>query len=81
MLPPGGQLTMQRFGEKLRTLRKQRGMTIMELADAIGYAAYSHISEIETGKREPSLRFALKISQFFNVTTDQLLRDDLEVGE
>jgi transcriptional regulator with XRE-family HTH domain len=56
-------------------------MTIMELADAIGYAAYSHISEIETGKREPSLRFALKISQFFNVTTDQLLRDDLEVGE
>lgn len=72
---------MQRFGEKLRILRKRRGMTIMELADAIGYTAYSHISEIETGKREPSLRFVLKVSEFFSVTTDQILRDDLDIGD
>ena len=70
---------MQRFGEKLRALRKSKGMTIMQLTDALGYVAYSHISEIETAKREPSLKFALKVAQFFGVTTDQLLNDDVEL--
>jgi transcriptional regulator with XRE-family HTH domain len=41
---------VQRFGEKLRTLRKQRGMTIKELAPLTGYSTHSHISEIENGR-------------------------------
>lgn len=53
----------------------------MELAEAVGYTAYSYISEVETGKLKPSLEFALKVSRLFNVTTDQLLKDELEVGE
>src|SRR5262245_3088746 len=72
---------MQRFGEKLRTLRTRRGMTVRELAVALGYAASSHsyISEAETGKRVPKTQFVLKVAQFFSVTTDQLLRDDIEL--
>jgi transcriptional regulator with XRE-family HTH domain len=50
---------MQRFGEKLRTLRKRHGMTVRELAEALGYSGHSHISEIETGKREPKVGFVL----------------------
>ena len=46
---------VQRFGEKLRTLRKQRGMTIKELAPLTGYSTHSHISEIENGKKKPPL--------------------------
>ncbi|MCG8349406.1 MAG: helix-turn-helix domain-containing protein [Chloroflexales bacterium] len=48
---------MQRFGEKLRTLRLQREMPVRELAIALGYAASSHsyISETETGKRNPKV--------------------------
>lgn len=74
---------MQRFGEKLRTLRKRRGMTIVELAQALGYAASSnsYISEFATGKRKPTLAFALKVAAFFNVTTDQLVNDAREVDE
>jgi XRE family transcriptional regulator, master regulator for biofilm formation len=70
---------MQRFGEKLYRLRKQRGMTISEVAQALGYAAHSHISEIENGKRAPSLKFAVKVAQLFKVTTDQLLNDLIEL--
>lgn len=70
---------MQRLGEKIRMLRLQRGMTVRELADALGYRGHSHISDIEHGKREPRVSFVLKVAQFFNVTTDQLLRDELEV--
>jgi transcriptional regulator with XRE-family HTH domain len=70
---------MQRFGEKLRTLRKRHDMTVRELAEALGYSGHSHISEIETGKREPKVGFILKVAHFFQVTTDQLLRDDIEL--
>ena len=70
---------MQRFGEKLRKLRRRRGLTVRELAEALGYSAHSHISEVETGKREPKVAFILKIADFFQVTTDQLLRDEVEL--
>jgi transcriptional regulator with XRE-family HTH domain len=72
---------MQRFGEKLRRLRMQRGMTVRELAVALGYSAKSnsYISETETGKRRPKIEFVLKVAQFFGVTMDQLTRDDIEL--
>ena len=70
---------MQRFGEKLRTLRKQHGMTIMELTTALGYIGYGYIHAIETGKKKPTAELVLKAAQLFSVTTDQLLRDELEL--
>lgn len=70
---------MERFGEKLRVLRKRRGLTIKEFAQAIGHTTHSHISEFETGKRKPSLDFALRVSTFFDVPLDQLVKDDLAI--
>lgn len=70
---------MRRFGEKLHALRQQRGVTLMELATLLGYASYGRISEIENGKKTPSLAFVLRVAALFNVTPDQLLRDDIEL--
>ena len=70
---------MQRFGEKLRSLRKQHGMTIKDLARVTGYATHSHISEMETGKKKPLLEFAVKVADLFNVSIDQLVRDELDI--
>ncbi len=70
---------MKRFGEKLRVLRKQHEMTLKELAVALGYTAHSHISQIESGKKTPTVAFVLKVADLFDVSTDQLLKDDLEV--
>ena len=72
---------MQRFGEKLRILRKRHGMTIIELATALGYAANSYVSELETGKKQPTAALVFKVAKLFSVTTDQLLDDALELTE
>lgn len=68
---------MQRFGEKVRMLRTQRGMTLRELADALGYINYGYLGLLETGKKKPTVEFVLKVARFFHVTTDQLLWDEI----
>lgn len=70
---------MQRFGEKLRALRTRHGMTLRELAAALGYTAHVYISLVETGKRQPSLVLVMRVAEVFNLTPDQLLRDDLDI--
>lgn len=42
-------------GDKIRSLRQQRGMTVNELAEAVGLSA-SAVSQIERGVVDPSLR-------------------------
>ena len=51
----------------------------MELTTALGYIGYGHIHAIETGKKKPTAELVLKAAQLFEVTTDQLLRDELEL--
>jgi len=72
---------MRRFGEKLRVLRTGRQITLKELASALGLTAHGYISEIEAGKKKPTAEFVLKVSLFFGVTTDQLLKDELNIEE
>lgn len=71
--------TPKRFGEKLRVLRLQRGLTLRELAEALGYDAHVYINLVETGKKSPSLTLVMRAAAFFNVTMDQLARDDLDL--
>lgn len=68
-----------RFGEKLRSLRRHHGMTIQQLTYAIGYTGHGYLSELETGKKPPTVDVLLRIAQLFHVSIDQLLRDDLEL--
>jgi transcriptional regulator with XRE-family HTH domain len=70
---------VQRFGEKLRILRKRHGMTLKELAGKTSYSTHSHISEIETGKKKPPLEFAIQVGRLFDVSLDRLLKDELEI--
>jgi transcriptional regulator with XRE-family HTH domain len=71
---------MQRFGKKLRTLREKRGLTVRELASILEIRSHSHIVGLEAGKHNPSADLILKIADFFDVTTDQLMRDNLEIN-
>jgi len=70
---------MRRFGEKVRTLRERRGLTVRQLAPLLEISSHSHIVLIESGKRKPSVETLLKLMEVFEVGCDQLLKDDLEV--
>lgn len=71
---------IQSFGKKLRALRLKRKLTLKELAHELGYVAHGYISEIESGKKKPTVDLTLKVAIFFRVTTDQLLRNELKLA-
>ncbi len=70
---------MQRFGEKLRILRKRHGMTLKQLANELGFTSHGYVGDLESGRKKPSLEVALKISRMFDVSVDQLTKDELEL--
>jgi transcriptional regulator with XRE-family HTH domain len=54
-------------------------MTLKELADALGLASFSYLSEIEHGHKTPHPTLIVKIADVFGVTADQLMRDDVKL--
>ena len=70
---------MQRFGEKLRALRLQHGLSQRDLAAILGYRNHGYIALIEAGKKTPTIEFMMKVAQYFHVTTDQLVWDHLQL--
>jgi len=69
---------MKRLGEKIRILRKRQGLTQTALAGMLD-VDQSHIVKMEKGDRLPSLEVLDKLMAIFNVSCDQLLKDDREV--
>jgi transcriptional regulator with XRE-family HTH domain len=63
------------FGIKLRTLRQQRDLSQAGLAGQLGLARRGYISNLETGRKAPSLDLIIQIADLFDITTDYLLRD------
>ncbi len=72
--------SITRFGEKLRILRKRQKWTLQELAHETSYTAHGYISELERGKKLPTVEFVLQLARMFNITTDELLKDELELS-
>jgi transcriptional regulator with XRE-family HTH domain len=70
---------MKRFGEKLRKLRKQSGLSIRGLTREFGFGSHSYISLIEAGKKKPSIELIIRVADRFGVSVDQLVRDELEI--
>lgn len=60
------------FHEKLQTLRKSKGLTQEQLAEAL-FVSRAAISKWETGKGYPSIDSLRDISTFFSVSLDELI--------
>jgi transcriptional regulator with XRE-family HTH domain len=62
-----------RLGRRVQTLRKQRGWTQVELAELLGIDR-SYLSEIETGKKDPSLTILKTLSDGFGLSLPAFLK-------
>ncbi|MBR5773500.1 MAG: helix-turn-helix transcriptional regulator [Clostridia bacterium] len=60
------------FGEKLQQLRKSRGLTQEELAQAL-YVSRAAVSKWESGRGYPSIDYLKQISHYFSVSIDDML--------
>jgi len=59
------------MSELARRLRRQRGLSQAELAEAVGVSRQA-IAGIEAGAFEPSLAVALRLARFFGVSVEEL---------
>lgn len=69
---------MKLFGVKLYQLRTQRGLTLAELGNLLG-VHNTFVSQLEKGRKLPNAEMILKVADIFSVTTDQLMRDELDL--
>ena len=60
------------FGQRVKALRKENGLTIQQMADDLNIS-YEHYKKIENGGHGCSITVLLDISAYFDVSTDFLL--------
>ena len=59
--------------QKLKALRKEKDLSLKEVAERLGDKSVSIISDYESGHRTPSLTNLMKLASLYNVTIDYLL--------
>lgn len=59
------------IGERVRHLRKEKNMTLRQLADALG-VPLTTLGNYERGDRKPDFQFFLDVANYFGVSMDYL---------
>lgn len=67
------------YGSRIREMRKRRGLTLKDVAEATGYTI-GHISQIERDLKSPSLVALRKIAACLNCSEVWLIMDDSELS-
>jgi transcriptional regulator with XRE-family HTH domain len=60
--------------EWMKELRLDKGLVVREIAGIFGISA-QHYSDIENGRRNPSIALSLSLSKFFDVPVELFLED------
>lgn len=71
---------MEKFHEKLKVLRKKKGLTQQEVADLV-HVDRVRITNWENGKREPNFENLSMLACIFDVSIDFLLSENLEISK
>ncbi|MGJ0845929.1 helix-turn-helix domain-containing protein [Tissierella praeacuta] len=72
---------METFSDRMRNLRKEKDVTLEELANILN-TTKATLSRYENNLRVPNADFIQELAEFFNVSTDYLLgRTDIKNPE
>ena len=63
------------LGEKIKLYREKKNMTQSEVASILGVKATT-ISKYEAGTLEPNIESLKKLAELFNISTDELLKEN-----
>lgn len=61
------------LGDKLRTLREERNLTQIDVADAIIDISNTDLSRYETEERSPHHKILAQLADFYDVSVDYML--------
>ena len=64
-------MSRNKIGEKLKELRKEKNLTVTEVADACGIS-HQAITMYETGERVPRDEVKLKLANLFETTVESI---------
>uniref|UniRef100_A0A7V3ZJT9 XRE family transcriptional regulator n=1 Tax=Dictyoglomus thermophilum TaxID=14 RepID=A0A7V3ZJT9_DICTH len=68
------------FGERLRHIRKKRGLSLNKLAELLNVAPIT-VSRWERNQREPDFGTLQKLSEILDISIDYLLgKEDAKIG-
>ena len=70
-------LNYKELGQRIKQYRMARKLSQDDLAAAIAITT-GHVSKIETGRRYPSLEIIVSIANTLDITSDDLLVDNLK---
>jgi len=60
------------FGQYIRSLRETKGLTQRALSQAVGFKSLAHLSDIESGKRNPAKETLPKFAKALGITLAEL---------
>ena len=72
------EVTIMLLNEKITTIRKMNNLTQEGFAEELGISRQA-VSKWENGTSVPDVQLLLRIADFYNLTLDQLVRDDFDL--
>ena len=63
------------LGEKIKLYRENKNMTQVEIAESLGVKPAT-VSKYESGTLEPNIESLKKLAELFEVSIDELLKED-----
>lgn len=69
------------YASNIKYLRKRKEITQEDMAVFLGFKGKSSLCFVETGKSGISIENLEKLSDFFGVTLDQMVKQDLSKGD
>lgn len=56
-------------------------MTLQELAHELSFTTHSYLRKVDRGHKMPTSQLILDVSRFFHVSSEQLLKDEIELDD